>query len=40
LAMLLRVVLCKAARTPDLYSVIKVMGKERVTERMHMWLEQ
>jgi glutamyl/glutaminyl-tRNA synthetase len=38
--MLLRVVLCKAARTPDLYSVMKVMGKERVMERIEMWLAQ
>lgn len=33
-AMLLRVQLCCAARTPDLYSVMKVMGKERVVKRL------
>ncbi len=38
LAMLLRIVLCKAWRTPDLYSVMKVMGKERVLHRIDTFL--
>jgi len=32
--MLLRIVLCKAEKTPDLFSVMQVMGRERVRERM------
>ena len=34
LAMLLRLQLCCTARTPDLFSVMKVMGKERVISRL------
>ena len=34
LAMFLRVQLCCATRTPDLYSVMKVLWKERVIERL------
>lgn len=34
LAMFLRIQLCCAARTPDLFSVMKVMGKERVMKRL------
>ena len=34
LAMVLRVGLCASMRTPDLFSVMKVMGKERVERRL------
>ncbi len=34
LAMFLRIQLCCAKQTPDLYSVMKVMGKERVMKRL------
>lgn len=34
LAMFLRIQLCCAAQTPDLFSVMKVMGKERVLKRL------
>ncbi len=34
LAMFLRMQLCCAAQTPDLYSVMQVMGKERVIRRL------
>lgn len=34
LAMFLRIQLCGAKQTPDLFSVMKVMGKERVIERL------
>ena len=34
LAMFLRIQLCWAKQTPDLFSVMKVMGKERVKERI------
>ena len=34
LAMFLRIQLCCAAQTPDLYSVMQVMGKERVVKRL------
>ncbi len=34
LAMFLRIQLCCAAQTPDLYSVMQVMGKERVMKRL------
>ncbi len=34
LAMFLRVQLCCSARTPDLYSVMQVMGKDRVVQRL------
>ncbi|MCX6824989.1 MAG: glutamate--tRNA ligase [candidate division SR1 bacterium] len=34
LAMFLRIQLCCTAQTPDLYSVMQVMGKERVTKRL------
>ena len=34
LAMFLRIQLCCAAQTPDLYSVMQVMGKERVLKRL------
>jgi len=34
LAMFLRIQLCCAAQTPDLFSVMKVMGKERVVKRL------
>ncbi|MFA7298791.1 MAG: glutamate--tRNA ligase [Candidatus Absconditabacterales bacterium] len=34
LAMFLRIQLCCAAQTPDLYSVMQVMGKERVVRRL------
>lgn len=34
LAMFLRIQLCAATRTPDLYSVMQVMGKERVVRRL------
>ncbi len=34
LAMFLRIQLCCAKQTPDLYSVMKVMGKERVIKRL------
>lgn len=34
LAMFLRIQLCCAAQTPDLYSVMQVMGKERVAKRL------
>ncbi len=33
LAMFMRIQLCCATKTPDLYSVMKVLGKERVIER-------
>lgn len=36
LAMFLRVQLCCASKTPDLYSVMQVMGKERVVKRLQM----
>jgi len=36
LAMFLRVQLCCATRTPDLYSVMKVLWKERVIERLRL----
>jgi hypothetical protein len=32
--MFLRIQLCNAKQTPDLFSVMKVMGKERVRERL------
>jgi glutamyl-tRNA synthetase len=34
LAMFLRIQLCCATQTPDLYSVMQVMGKERVIKRL------
>jgi len=34
LAMFLRIQLCCATQTPDLYSVMQVMGKERVAKRL------
>lgn len=34
LAMFLRIQLCGAKQTPDLFSVMKVMGKERVITRL------
>ncbi|MDR3168614.1 MAG: hypothetical protein LBU27_02430 [Candidatus Peribacteria bacterium] len=34
LAMFLRIQLCNAKQTPDLFSVMKVMGKERVRDRL------
>lgn len=34
LAMFMRIQLCCAAKTPDLYSVMKVFGKDRVIERL------
>jgi glutamyl-tRNA synthetase len=34
LAMFLRIQLCGATRTPDLYSVMQVMGRERVIRRL------
>jgi glutamyl-tRNA synthetase len=34
LAMFLRIQLCNAKQTPDLFSVMKVMGKARVVERL------
>ncbi|MCX6822885.1 MAG: glutamate--tRNA ligase [candidate division SR1 bacterium] len=34
LAMFLRIQLCCATQTPDLYSVMQVMGKERVSKRL------
>jgi glutamyl-tRNA synthetase len=33
-AMFLRIQLCCATQTPDLYSVMQVMGKERVVKRL------
>jgi glutamyl-tRNA synthetase len=38
LAMFLRIQLCNAKQTPDLFSVMKVMGKERVVERLKVFL--
>jgi len=38
LAMFLRVQLCGAKQTPDLFSTMKVMGKERVKERLGEFL--
>lgn len=38
LAMILRVVLCKAEKTPDLYSVMKVMWQTRVLARFEQFL--
>ena len=32
--MFLRIQLCGAKQTPDLFSVMKVMGRERVKERI------
>ncbi len=34
LAMVIRVGLCASMRTPDLFSVMKVMGMERVEKRL------
>jgi glutamyl-tRNA synthetase len=34
LAMMLRILLCASAQTPDLYSVMQVMGKEMVERRL------
>jgi glutamyl-tRNA synthetase len=34
LAMFLRLALCASKRTPDLFSVMKVMWKERVSSRL------
>ncbi|MDD3263014.1 MAG: glutamate--tRNA ligase [Candidatus Absconditabacteria bacterium] len=34
LAMFMRIQLCATAKTPDLYSVMKVLGKDRVIERL------
>ncbi len=36
LAMFLRIQLCCATQTPDLYSVMQVMGKERVVKRLNL----
>ncbi len=36
LAMFLRIQLCCASKTPDLYSVMQVMGKERVRKRLQI----
>lgn len=36
--MFLRVQLCNAKQTPDLFSVMKVMGKARVVERLEKYL--
>jgi hypothetical protein len=33
--MFLRVQLCVAKKTPDLFSVMKVMGKDRIKERLY-----
>lgn len=38
LAMFLRIQLCNAKQTPDLFSVMKVMGKSRVVERLEEFL--
>jgi glutamyl/glutaminyl-tRNA synthetase len=38
LAMFLRVQLCSAKQTPDLFSTMKVMGKERVKARLGEFL--
>jgi glutamyl-tRNA synthetase len=34
LAMMLRILLCGSAQTPDLYSIMQVMGKEIVERRL------
>lgn len=39
LAMVLRVALCASMRTPDLFSVMKVMGKERLEKRLKGFVE-
>ncbi|MDR0607979.1 MAG: hypothetical protein LBG52_06675 [Candidatus Peribacteria bacterium] len=36
--MFLRIQLCNAKQTPDLFSVMKVMGKERVLARLKEYL--
>lgn len=37
LAMFLRIQLCCSTQTPDLYSVMQVMGKERIVKRLTIW---
>jgi hypothetical protein len=37
--MVLRVALCASMRTPDLFSVMKVMGKERLANRLKGFVE-
>ncbi|HOQ79232.1 MAG TPA: hypothetical protein PLW94_03290, partial [Candidatus Absconditabacterales bacterium] len=34
LAMIIRVGLCASTKTPDLFSVMKVMGKSRIEKRL------
>jgi hypothetical protein len=34
LAMIIRVWLCASTKTPDLFSVMKVMGKSRIEKRL------
>lgn len=36
LAMILRIALCKSARTPDLYETIQVMGLEKTVQRLEI----
>lgn len=38
LAMFLRIQLCNAKQTPDLFSLMKVMGKERISKRLNEYL--
>lgn len=39
LAMFFRVALCASKRTPDLFSVMKVMGKEKIQKRLREFLK-
>jgi glutamyl-tRNA synthetase len=38
LAMFFRLALCSAKRTPDLFSVMKVLGKKKVEERLEWFV--
>ncbi len=38
LAMIIRVGLCASTKTPDLFSVMKVMGKDRIAKRMKKFI--
>jgi glutamyl-tRNA synthetase len=38
-AMVLRVAITHKTRTPDLYEIIKVLGKEKVLERIHNYID-
>ncbi len=40
IAMVIRVALTNRIQTPDLYDIMKVMGNQRVRDRMHRFMAQ